>query len=80
MVVRATSWDSGVFIQLSYCCIHVYVAGLIEAGCLLTLGWCIGKLLPDLDILSAMFMSFYVCPRGGGWICQPVVDGGGGSF
>ena len=64
MVVRATSWDSGVFIQLSCCCI--YVAGLIEAGCLLPPGWCIDKLLPDLDILSAMSMSFHVCTQGGG--------------
>ena len=35
-----------------------------------------GKLLPDLDMLSAMFMSFCVCSRG--WVYQPVV--GWGSF
>ena len=63
-------------IDLSYYVVYVYVASLIEAGCLLPPGWCIGKLLPDLDILSAMFMSFYVCSWGGGstnlwWVGGP---------
>ena len=48
---------------------------------LLPPGWCVGKLLPVLDMLSAVFMSFCVCSRGGGGegggVYQHVVGGGG---
>ena len=61
---RATSWDSGAWlIYVILCC--VCVAGLIEAGFSLPSGLCVGKLLPDLDMWSAMYMSFCVCSRGG---------------
>ena len=44
-------------------------------------GWCFGKLLPDLDMVSVVFMSFGVFARGGGGgIYQPVVGGGGGGL
>ena len=61
---RATSWDSGVGLicyTMLYICCRSYRGQLFW----LTPGLCVGKLLPDLDMLRAMSMSFWVCSRVG---------------
>ena len=60
--------------MLLYICCRSYRGRLFT-----TSGWCIGKLLPDLDILSAMSMSFHVCSRGGGGGDLTTCGGWGGG-
>ena len=59
--VRVTSWDSGVLLichNVMYICCRPYRGRLFT-----TSGWCVGKLLPVLDMLI-------------GWVSQPVVGEG----
>ena len=60
---RTTSWDSGV---LFICHTRLYICCPSYRGRLFWLppGLCVGKLLPDLDMLSAMLMSCCVCSWG----------------